>query len=133
MRSALLVSMMFVLTAVLLSGCTQSATVLTSDDDGSTVKLTVGETLDVELPGNPTTGFEWTEDDPLPTVLESLSSEYAQDDADSEMVGVGGTYTFHYEVAEEGEGVLALTEARQGNPPEVGSTWSVTIMAEAAD
>ncbi len=61
------------------------------------VSVAVGEMVLVELAGNPTTGFEWTEDDPVPTILKQRSAEYVQDEAPSDMVGAGGTYRFRYE------------------------------------
>ena len=118
------VSLGVVLAVLALAGCAPQETILSLDEDGAAVSVAVGETVLVELAGNPTTGFEWTEDDPVPAILEQQSSEYVQDEAPGDMVGVGGTYRYRYEAVAEGEGVLSLTYARSGEPPEVDDTWS---------
>ena len=121
-------AMSAMLAVLALAGCAPQEMILGSDDDGEAVRVAVGEMVVVELAGNPTTGFEWTEDDPVPTILERQSAEYVQDEAPSDMVGVGGTYRFRYEAVAEGEDVLSFTYARPGEPPpEVDDTWGVTI------
>jgi inhibitor of cysteine peptidase len=130
-RSLALVALLVL--AVTLVGCQAQESVLTEEDDSATVNLRVGETLVVQLAGNPTTGFQWTENDPLPGVIEQRSSEYEQDPGSDDMVGAGGTYEFRYEAVEEGEGTLSLTYARPGESPEVDSTWSVTLRVQAAE
>ena len=112
---------------LVLAGCAPQETVLGLDEEGETISVEVGETLLVELAGNPTTGFEWTEDDPVSAILEPQSSEYVQDEAPGDMVGAGGTYRFRYEAIAEGEDVLSLTYARPGEPLDVDDTWSVAI------
>jgi predicted secreted protein len=113
-----------------LVGCS-GPTTLGDDDDGATVDLVVGEEVVVELIENPTTGYEWYEDEPSPEVLLLLIDEYESDPAPDDMVGVGGTRRFTYEAVKAGDGVLSYTHQNLQN--EVIDEWSVTLRVEEAE
>ena len=103
-----------VLAALSLAGCRGGQVLLTEQDNGTSVELTVGEELLVQLAGNPTTGYMWSVTD--------LEEEYLQQqgepdyERDSELIGAGGVYTFHFKALQAGQTTLALAYARSFEP-----------------
>ncbi len=88
-----------------------SAAELTFDDKtcGSKQNLIVGDTLEVRLPGNPTTGYSWQ------TV--AVSAQIRQEGepvhrSDSQLIGAGGVTSFKFSVAAAGDGTLDLAYRR---------------------
>ena len=70
----------------------------------------IGE-LEIELDGNPTTGYVWTvEADPEWAV--EIEETYESDSTDEMLSGVGGTYTYYVTGVEPGEVTLTFTYAR---------------------
>ena len=65
--------------------------------------------LTVRLPANPTTGYEWNFDISDPAALELLTMEYTGDEADEQMVGVGGQWVASFYSTLEGTGEVDLT------------------------
>jgi inhibitor of cysteine peptidase len=107
---------LIVMLAALLVACgADGDSVLTEADDGSTVSLEVGETIEIELPSNPTTGFSWSV---LPASLVSVSPPEFQ--ADSTLIGAGGLESFTVTALEEGSVHLRFEYARpfESIPPE---------------
>jgi inhibitor of cysteine peptidase len=108
------------------AGCGTSTDTLDEGDSGSTVSLGVGDRIEVTLPSNQTTGYQWVVTDlgPLTQVGES---EY---DAPSStgVVGAGGTEKFTFEAKKTGSGTLTL-EYRRAWEKDVPAeeAWSVTV------
>ncbi len=67
--------------------------------------------LDIVLAGNPTTGFTWEAVEADAEIAE-IKSEYKQDEADEDMVGVGGKYTFTVTGKSKGETQIKLCYMR---------------------
>jgi predicted secreted protein len=95
--------------------------------DGSSVQLTRGQELVVELPSNRTTGYDWYLSGALPSQLTTASDTY-ETTSEPGVVGAGGTHVFTYTVAAAGSGTLKLVYVR---PWETGvrpaKTFAVTI------
>ena len=70
-----------------------------------------GSDLIIALRGNPTTGYDWEHAEQGDS-LTFKGSEYKQDAAAPNTGGVGGTFTFIYELAKPGETKLTFTYAR---------------------
>lgn len=83
---------------------------VTADDTGTTVILHVGDTLEVALSGNPTTGYGW-EVAPDGTGILVLDGEPTYT-SDSALVGAGGTYVFSFAAQAEGEADVDLVYRR---------------------
>jgi predicted secreted protein len=67
--------------------------VVDSTMTGKTVKANVGDTVEVRLPGNPTTGYQWECLNPsksLPLADEAYTADLPQ------LTGSGGTYSFFF-------------------------------------
>lgn len=107
--------------ALLLSACGGSGesekvvTVTETNKDG-VIKITKGETLEVRLPGNPTTGYTWEVTQIDRAVLDPLGEpEFIQDDGGG--VGAGGRLVLRFKASQPGECFLRLDYRR---PWEVG-------------
>jgi inhibitor of cysteine peptidase len=102
-------------------------------DNGKSFTVKVGDTIEVVLAGNPTTGFAWTAalGDEDGTLLEQQGDPaYVSDSSDDNVVGAGGLYTFTFKAVAEGEAELKLVYARsfESVPPE--QTFAATLMIE---
>ena len=73
---------------------------------GTGVGLNVGDTLILILNGNPSTGYTWDVAFYVHPVIEPTGEPEYQ--SDSNLVGAGGTYTFHFLATGEGEAKLAM-------------------------
>ena len=82
------------------------ALVLTEEDNGKTVAGVVDQPVAVNLRGNPTTGYSWmlasTNGD---SVIPTGPATYTADSGGG--AGVGGTFSFPFQVVKPGETTLA--------------------------
>lgn len=80
------------------------------EDDGTTVAVAVGDTVLVQLEGNPTTGFLWEVKDTLvKDILEPVGEgEYEVAKTEKPLVGVGGVFTFEFKAVGAGTTPLEL-------------------------
>lgn len=104
----------------LLSACAQKPTSVTLQQNQQgkcPLELRTGQQFILRLPSNPTTGFRWLLRDTAPQVLQSLGPEVYTNPEDAGLVGSAGISTWRFQVAQAGEGRLALTYER---PWEVG-------------
>lgn len=131
------VSVVFVLLGALaVAACGMASggdeVVLTDQDAGSEVSLAPGQTLEVRLESNPSTGFSW-EALEVPGVLKGPGAPvHEAASGDEEVVGAAGIDVFTFTAAEQdtGEGELILVYRRPwetGVEPEAEYTLSVTV------
>ena len=114
-----------------LAGCSAGGDViaLTKSDHGSAITVHKGDTIQLSLEGNPTTGYTW---EWVPDGADFLKMpgepEYS---SEGEMLGAAGKYTFTFDVTETGSGELHLIYHRTFEPdvPPL-EEFSVTITAE---
>ena len=78
---------------------------LTEADNGRTVDLRVGETVDVTLPENATTGYRWAVDRLDPGIVEANESKARYP---SDRTGSAGEATFSFKASEAGSGDVSL-------------------------
>ena len=71
------------------------------DENITSLNVTVNETVLVQLPENPTTGYTWNVT--LTSGLELLNDTYIQDKAPEGMVGVGGVHEWLIQAIASGE------------------------------
>lgn len=96
----------------LLSACATSATPekstrqITEADAGHQIELHVGDMLELTLPANPTTGYQWETSDLDSTVLRPLGEPTFK--PSSNAVGSGGQVTLRFEAVEVGQADLTL-------------------------
>ena len=107
---------------------------VTSGDANKEIVAKVGEIILIELDGNATTGYDWSE---MPgrsdSVLESQGHEYKPREMPVGMVGGGGKALFRYLVKAAGTAEINLGYSRpweKDTPP--AQLFNVKIKAEAA-
>ena len=107
-----------------------SETVLTREDQGRTIDVSVGNALSLWLDESPTTGYAWVDRSTGPS-LALANSEFLLDGAGA--VGSGGRRCFRYSVLEPGTASVRLTLQRAwetDTPP--ADEFSVTVQARPA-
>ena len=102
-------------------------TVATEADDGSEIPLRVGDLLLVALPGNATTGYEWTVA-ASSALLATSQVEYRTNSTDSALLGSGGIYVFRFQAADAGRGSLRLEYGRASGSDTPSETVEYTIV-----
>jgi inhibitor of cysteine peptidase len=93
---------------------TASLKKLTEKDAGSAVVMKVGDTLEIALEGNPTTGYTWELAPGSATLLAAQGS--ADFKPDSKLIGSGGIVTLRFTAVQPGEGSLQLIYHRTFEP-----------------
>lgn len=89
----------------------QSAKQLTEADNGRSIELSVGDKLEVTLPGNPTTGFQWEVSDVDSIILTPIGEPEFK--PSSNAVGSGGNITLRFEAVGAGQTKLKLIHHRK--------------------
>ena len=94
---------------------------------GSSVALQVGDTLEVSLESNPTTGYSWSVVQADPAILQSAGDPVFQ--PSSGLMGAGGTVTHRFTTVGAGETTLKLIYARLFEPKFAPlKTYTVTVV-----
>lgn len=82
--------------------------------------------LVVALEGNPTTGYEWSQDGEL-TCLSGGEREYTKHPATDMQLGTGGVYTFRFEPVAAGRQTLHFVYARDWEPDTPAEEYTLTV------
>jgi len=105
-------------------------TMITQADHGSSIQMNVGDSLEVTLEGNPTTGYIWMQ--PPMAGENALLQQQGMFTfvPSSELVGAGGVFTLTFVAMAEGETTLQLGYMRrfEENPLEIVTVY-VTVGA----
>jgi len=111
------------------SGCERGVR-LGEDDSGGSVTVPVGETFEIVLESNPTTGYSWGPAEVPDCVEQEGESEY-DSDAPPTMMGAGGEETWRFTAVETGEGTLRLEYRRPWEEePDVAGTFEIEVVVE---
>ena len=98
-------------------------------DNGKTLTMPVGTSILLQLPGNPSTGYDWEASIGNPSVLEQ--SGMPKFTPSSSAVGAGGTYNFWFHPRTAGRTDLTLVYRRSW---ETGiaplKTYTITIVVQ---
>lgn len=99
----------------LLAGCSTEQPVpkiIAVDEtmDSDSVELRVNDQIEVSLPGNPTTGYEWVLKEVDNTILEPLGEPEYQSESDA--VGGGGHYTLQFKAIASGDTLIEMAYRR---------------------
>ena len=105
-------SLLFLLSLLLFSGCAGAKNLvqLSEKDNDRDVFLQVGDSLEIVLEGNPTTGYMWDLGPWDRRVLEQVG-EYDYKPT-SDAMGSGGLYTFTFKAVGDGKTDLKWSYAR---------------------
>lgn len=136
---AIVFFLLVALVAVAAAGCGDSANAgsgplkLGEQDNGKSFTVETGDTIEVVLPGNPTTGYGWTAalSDEDAALLEQVGEpEYVADEVAEHIVGSGGQFTLTFKAKAEGEATLKLVYSRSWEDVEPEQTFEVQITVE---
>jgi inhibitor of cysteine peptidase len=111
------------------SSTTTKTEVKVYDSAGGDITATTGETFEVVLDSNPSTGFVWTvaqAPDPAVVTLE----DQAYEKPDSSAMGAPGTERFTFKAVGSGTTTMALKYARPSDPDSPDNstvTYTVTV------
>ena len=108
-------------------GGVSEAKVFTEDNNGTTVELATGDTFQVKLNENPTTGYQWT----LETTsgLEIMSDNYSS--STSGLVGAGGIHEWDIKATASGtQQVSALYSRSWENLTGSEQRFALTVEVE---
>ncbi len=114
-----------------LTACSAAASplVVGPEDHGQTVTLQVGQTLEVRLPANPTTGYEWQVREVDDAVLQTLGEpQFVAED--SERLGAGGVQVWRFQAQAVGTTTLDMVYVRPwetDTPPAERFYLTVTV------
>ena len=116
--------------AVDTAAATPPAVTIAEQDSGKTIELVVGQKLAVQLPSNPTTGYQWIVlGDPAP--LKRIGSDYAASPQAAGRMGAGGTQTLRFSASGSGKAELNLGYHRPWEKDVApAKTFSVTIVVK---
>ena len=99
---------------------------LTLANDAEEFELHVGDTLEVALDSNPSTGYTWTIDDLAGNTLEPIGE--SQLSSTSNLPGEGGVETFRFKAVTQGGGDLTLSYLKIRDDDAETTEFSVTIV-----
>ncbi len=79
-----------------------------------TYTVTVGETFEIKMASNPTTGFKWERTSKIkPRIIKEEDSKYVADDKSMSIVGKGGMQIFTFLAKKEGVVFLQYQYSRE--------------------
>jgi inhibitor of cysteine peptidase len=118
---------------VLLTACAGTPTIIDLDsaNNGVTLETTVGQTINITLDSNITTGFQWNlVSEPNASVLKLLSSQYVEPAAGNPpVVGAGGREVWKFQTIGRGTATIKLAYFRpfeKNTPP--AKEFSATLV-----
>jgi inhibitor of cysteine peptidase len=115
-----------VLAAAVAGGCGGADVTVDETADGGSVDLEVGQTLEVSLEENPSTGYAWNVTEaPDAAVIAPVEDDFAISDPYSD--GAGGTRTLLFEAVAPGETEMLLDYYFQTDSDDVSETFSLTV------
>jgi inhibitor of cysteine peptidase len=88
---------------------------INQEQAGETIPVEVGDTLELKLAENPTTGYRWQVDKNTSDLLELQTSDYAPMGTG---LGAAGLRTFTFKVARPGTARLRLASIREWEGPD---------------
>gem|GEM_PF-1515507 len=82
--------------------------VYNENDSGKNVELNQNVFFEISLPANKTTGFKWDVIKIDSTILQKVSDNYIESNAQSKLIGVGGIYIVKFKTIAKGKTALKL-------------------------
>jgi inhibitor of cysteine peptidase len=108
---------------VLLGACSTART-LNLDDDGMRIELETGDEVELVLPGNPSTGYEWVVTEAPPNLQQVDETEFVPE---SDLIGAGGEFHFRFKATEPGTAQLSLTYERPFEEVEPSDAFEIEV------
>ncbi len=116
---------------LLLVACDELPTTidLTVANDGTTLQAKTGQTINITLDSNITTGYKWNlVSQPDAAVVKFVSSKYNGPFTGG--LGAGGTESWQFQAMGRGTTLLKLAYFRPFDPNQVAKEFSVTVVVQ---
>lgn len=128
-------SLLLVLTLAFFSACTHKPIVPRTTfsgeyDNGETILIQVGGTLNIELDAKNDDNAQWTVKEPVPSQVKLFKGPIHR--AYTDALGSGNTTYFEFKIVASGEGTLTLAYVKK-DTGETLKTWTATISAKEAN
>jgi inhibitor of cysteine peptidase len=125
-------SLLPLLLGLLLAGCatTPGSRILTDQDNGRAITIPVGADAVVQLPANPTTGYDWKPAAATLPTLRLVESSYTPNASTMGLTGAGGTEIFRFRGLAPGQVTVQLNYARpweKETAPAKSMRFTVTV------
>lgn len=104
--------------------------IVTDKNDRQTITIAVGQQLDVRLPSNPTTGYQWTAG-VLHAGPVALTRPAAFQQSSSGLLGAGGTQVFSYRGVATGRVQLSFDYARSWEHTAPAKHLAITVVVRS--
>ena len=102
---------LIIILLVSITACSQKTVKVTESMNNQTVQVDKGHTIEISLPGNPTTGYNWEIKNIDQSILkQSGDLKFTSDD--TVVVGSGGTITLQFKAVGSGKTQLELVYRR---------------------
>jgi inhibitor of cysteine peptidase len=132
---ATILLLVMALVAVTAAGCGSSANAaggtlkVGEADNGKSFTVKVGDTIQVIIAGNPTTGHSWAAamTDKDAALIEQVGEPEYTTETQESIVGAGGVYKFTFKATAKGEALLKLAYARPWENVAPEQTFAVTL------
>jgi inhibitor of cysteine peptidase len=128
MKRILLIFAASLILVLLAAACNAGSIKVTESMNGQTINAKVGDTIEVVLEGNPTTGYGWYAADLDAAVLSQVGE--AEFKAESNLIGAGGMITNTFKAEGPGTVTLSLNYWRPWESVQPLQTFSVTVVVE---
>jgi inhibitor of cysteine peptidase len=119
---------------VLLSACADTPNTIDLDaaNNGVSLETTVGQTINITLDSNVTTGYKWNlVGEPDAKVLKLLSPQYVEPTiSNSPVVGAGGKEVWMFQTVGRGTARIKLAYFRPSDPTHVAKEFSATVVVQ---
>ena len=99
---------------------------VTEADEGSTMNLAVGATLQVVLKSNPSTGYHWVASVDQSCLQQTGTAVYTPDPDSEGRLGAGGSDTFSFNAVSPCQASLLMDYLSPANLPS-DTTFSITV------
>jgi inhibitor of cysteine peptidase len=96
--------------------------------DKRSVTVPVGDTIELSLPENPTTGFRWSLVGNGTPVLELKADDFV---ASGRTPGASGTRSFTFPVRQAGNATISLRSQRKWGDADTGQDFTLNVRATA--
>ena len=119
---------------ILLTACDETPNTIDLDsaNNGVSLETTVGQTIDITLDSNATTGYKWNlVTTPDAQVLKLLSSQYVvPTPSHTPVVGEGSKEVWKFQTVGRGTTSLKLAYFRPFDPSQVAKEFSATVVVQ---
>ncbi len=129
LKAASLGALLFLACCPLRAAADSAPVVVTDKDDGHTVAVAVGQVLEVRLPSNPSTGYQWTAG-ALKTGALNAQRPPVYEGSKPQLPGSGGTEVFTYQGAAAGTEHLSFAYSRPWEKVEPAKRVAITITVQ---